>query len=113
MTYAHVLHSNGVEYVSAVEGRHWPVFGTQYHPEKPSHEFADPTLAHTRDTAALGFYAASMLVDVARLNDHNVSWEQQLDIAIYNWKPAYTARKDVYKLGPNPDVLYFIDPPEH
>ncbi len=45
-------------------------------------------------------------------NNHTqVTWQEQLDIVMYNWRPSFTARAEVYKLGPNPDVLYFIDPP--
>ena len=30
----------GVEYVSTIESKRHPFFGTQWHPEKPPYEFA-------------------------------------------------------------------------
>jgi len=34
------FHRKGLEYVSTIESKHHPFFGTQWHPEKPPFEFA-------------------------------------------------------------------------
>jgi gamma-glutamyl hydrolase len=66
------LDAEGAPYVSTVEGVQYPLFATQWHPEKPPYEFEDVTVPHTKTAIAAGFQAAQAFVDVARLNSHKV-----------------------------------------
>ena len=38
---------NGIEYISTIEGKKYPFFGTQWHPEKPPFEFGIPEVSNT------------------------------------------------------------------
>ena len=64
------LDKDGKQYVSTVEGKHMPIFATQWHPEKPAYEFSDPTIPHTRTSVDAGYMTAQLLVEVAKLNSH-------------------------------------------
>ena len=41
---------NGLEFVSTIEAKNYPIFGTQFHPEKNAYEWAPkyPGIPHTR-----------------------------------------------------------------
>ena len=41
---------NGLEFVSTMEAKNYPIFGTQFHPEKNAYEWAPkyPGIPHTR-----------------------------------------------------------------
>ena len=39
---------NGSEYISTIEAKNYPFFGTQWHPEKPPYEFSLTAIPHTR-----------------------------------------------------------------
>lgn len=100
---------NGQEYVSTVEGKKYPFFGTQWHPEKPPFEFSDNHIPHIRDAIAMSNHLANSFIDIARLGRHKVDMELELQHTIYNYAPAYTARDDVFEGSyDGPDMCYFL-----
>lgn len=100
---------NGVEYISTVEGKMYPFFGTQWHPEKPPFEFSDRHIPHMKPAIHVSQHLADTFVDIARLSQHKVDPEVELDITIYNYAPTYTAKDDVFEGSyDGPDMCYFL-----
>ena len=61
---------HGLEYVSSIEARDYPFFGTQWHPEKPPYEFSDTTIPHSRSAVSVSHHLADTFVDLARQCPH-------------------------------------------
>jgi len=82
----------GVEFVSTIEGLELPLFGSQWHPEKPVFEWT--TSHHTNhDTASVkaNSWTARFLVDQARKNNRSFpSAQEESKALIYNYDPVYT-----------------------
>lgn len=98
----------GVEYISTVEGVQYPLLATQWHPEKPPYEFVDNQMPHSRDVMDLTYHTAQAFVDLARLNKHRVSYEEQVKLSIFNIPRTFTAATRDFATFP--DTMYFIDP---
>jgi len=100
----------GELYVSTVEGRSMPVWATQYHPEKPSFEFSDPSIPHTRTSVDVGYFTAQLVVEVAKLNSHKVPYDQQVRSVIQNFDRVFVAAdpEEVESRDPLPDTLWMI-----
>jgi gamma-glutamyl hydrolase len=101
-------------YVSTVEGRHYPFFATQWHPEKPPYEFSDKTIPHTRTAIDAASFTASLFVDVARLNSHSVEYPEQVKLVIDNYDRHFVAAEGkLDEEDPLPDTLWFVPKPEN
>ncbi|RLN93154.1 hypothetical protein BBJ28_00008442 [Nothophytophthora sp. Chile5] len=66
----------GLEFVSAFEAKHYPVYAVQFHPEKNSFEYGEysdgtpfEVIDHSREGVAGGQFFASFFIDEARKND--------------------------------------------
>ncbi|KAK9803146.1 hypothetical protein WJX72_001749 [[Myrmecia] bisecta] len=103
---------NGTEYVSTIEHRRYPFFGTQWHPEKPPYEFSDLAIPHSHDAIRVGQHLANVFIELARQSPHTPeSKEEELAMLIYNYKPVFTARDIVMEPSyDGPDITYFFDP---
>jgi gamma-glutamyl hydrolase len=90
---------NGDEFVSTIEAKHYPITGTQWHPEKNTFEWkrdedGTPNEAINHSPAALlaGYYPAKYFVAQARHNMHIfASVEEEFNSLIYNYQPTYVA----------------------
>ena len=61
----------GVTFISSMEGKKYPVYGTQWHPEKPQFEWdADEVTNHTPDAITAMQYMSDFLVSEARKSQH-------------------------------------------
>lgn len=102
---------NGLEYVSTAEHKHYPFFATQWHPEKPPFEFGMQEIPHSLDAVRVSQHLANVFIDTARRSSHTPeSFEQELEMLIYNWKPWFTLKDTV--MDPSydgPDMTYFFD----
>ena len=105
---------DGNEYVSTIEHKRYPIFGTQYHPEKVAFEFSDDTIPHTRTAIEIGFAIADLFVDVARLNDHKMEYKQEVKEVIDNYERRFLASEQDQESSddPLPDTLWLIPEPE-
>ena len=80
---------NGLEFVSTIEAKNYPIFGTQFHPEKNAYEWAPkyPGIPHTRlvklcynsddheysifsEAIRVGRYFAEFFINLARQSSH-------------------------------------------
>lgn len=104
--------SSGALFVSTVEGRRYPWLATQWHPEKPPYEFADGTIPHSRTAIETAAETAGLFVDIARLNAHSISYNNQLKLVINNFKRHWVAGEGPSdEDDPLPDTLWFIPEP--
>jgi len=61
----------GVTLISSMEGKKYPVYGTQWHLEKPQFEWhADEVTNHTSDAITAMQYMSDFLVSEARKSQH-------------------------------------------
>jgi gamma-glutamyl hydrolase len=96
-----------------VEGRKYPWFATQWHPEKTPYEFTDRTIPHSRTAIQTAWSTASVFVDVARLNNHFVPYKRQVKMMIDNYHRHFLAADSIEKrFEPLPDTLWFIPNPK-
>lgn len=108
------MYRAGELYVSTVEGRHYPFFATQWHPEKPPYEFSDKTIPHTRTSIDAASLTASLLIDVARLNSHSVEYEDQVKLVIDNYERHFIAAEgELDEDDPLPDTIWFVPQPKN
>jgi len=98
----------GAPFLSMIEGKMYPIYGGQWHPEKNLFEFGENTdgtayeainhSAHAREVAQ---YVANFFVDECRKSDHKFPNEKQEDASlIYNYP--------VTKTGPEFVQTYYL-----
>mmetsp|Transcript_4011 Transcript_4011/g.11645 ORF Transcript_4011/g.11645 Transcript_4011/m.11645 type:complete len:359 (-) Transcript_4011:301-1377(-) len=84
----------GLEYVALFEGKKWPIYGIQSHPEKPAFEWAPwLPIPHQAGAVDATLALARFFVDETRRSAHRPSSRQEEEeLLIYNWMPNYTGR---------------------
>lgn len=88
---------NGLEFVSTMEAKNYPIFGTQFHPEKNAYEWAPkyPGIPHTSEAIRVGRYFAEFFINLARQSSHKfesrAAEERHLS---YNYQPFYSGSED-------------------
>jgi len=88
----------GVEFVSTVEAFNYPIFGSQWHPEKNAYEWQrdangapHEAINHARDAVLIAQYTANFFVEQARHNFHKFATPADEDKAlIYNYQAVKT-----------------------
>ena len=77
---------HGMPFVASVEAKDYPIFGTQYHPEKPSSEWVpSKKINHSWRSIELQRHFGEMFVKMARANANTFdSKESSLDINNYD-----------------------------
>lgn len=99
----------GQVFVSTMEAKDYPFYGTQWHPEKNNFEWSQNSdysnLDHSADAIAASRATAGFFVSEARKSPH-VFPEQQRDSLIYSADVLYTGANDwiyeqVYAFCPN------------
>ncbi|XP_028289732.1 gamma-glutamyl hydrolase [Gouania willdenowi] len=91
------------EFLSTVEAYDYPIYGTQWHPEKNPFEWTRSYYPHSSSAVKMSFYIAQFFVDEARKNFHRFeSVDLEQDALIYNYNPVYTGRKNIFE-----QVYYF------
>ncbi|KAL4239715.1 hypothetical protein ACF0H5_000519 [Mactra antiquata] len=82
---------SGKEFISTMEAIKYPIYGTQWHPEKPNFQWnTHYHINHGPDAIRVAQYFASFLVDEARKSNHRFSTEEEeIDSLIQNYQPVY------------------------
>jgi len=92
------IDQEGLEFISAIEARDYPFYGSQFHPEKIAYEWAPklPGIPHSREAVNVAQYFAEFFVDIARHSTHSFqNRAEEEEYLIYNYQPFYTgAEKD-------------------
>ncbi|XP_051267278.1 gamma-glutamyl hydrolase [Dicentrarchus labrax] len=92
-----------IEFVSTVEAYDYPIYGTQWHPEKNAFEWTRPYIPHSPSAVKTTFYMAEFFVSEARKNSHRFdSEEDESKALIYNYNPVYTGSKSGFE-----QIYYF------
>jgi gamma-glutamyl hydrolase len=87
------IDQEGLEFLSAMESRDYPIYGTQFHPEKNAYEWAPklPGIPHSREAVNVAQYFAEFFIDTARQSSHSFqSRSEEESHLIYNYQPVYT-----------------------
>ncbi|XP_034061959.1 gamma-glutamyl hydrolase-like isoform X3 [Gymnodraco acuticeps] len=80
-----------IEFVSTVEAYDYPIYGTQWHPEKNAFEWRRPCISHAPSAVMNTFYMAQFFVNEARKNFHTFeSEEEERSALIYNYNPVHS-----------------------
>ncbi|XP_076063691.1 gamma-glutamyl hydrolase-like [Oratosquilla oratoria] len=90
------LDDNGLEYISTVEHLELPIYGSQWHPEKNSFEWANRkttnSIPHGIEAIKVGQHFANFFVDKARMNNQTFpSEKEEEEELIYNYNPTFVA----------------------
>ncbi|XP_019122532.2 gamma-glutamyl hydrolase [Larimichthys crocea] len=86
------------EFVSTVEAYDYPIYGTQWHPEKNAFEWTRPYIPHSPSAIKTTFYMADFFVSEARKNFHRFeSKEDESKALIYNHSPVYTGMQSAFE----------------
>mmetsp|Transcript_3556 Transcript_3556/g.7625 ORF Transcript_3556/g.7625 Transcript_3556/m.7625 type:complete len:428 (+) Transcript_3556:88-1371(+) len=82
---------NDTAYVALIEGRDYPIYGNQYHPEKNLFEwYTKYPIPHNSTAVAMSSYYARYFVAEARRNDFSFGSEAALKpYLIYNYEPYF------------------------
>uniref|UniRef100_A0A2P2I7W6 folate gamma-glutamyl hydrolase n=1 Tax=Hirondellea gigas TaxID=1518452 RepID=A0A2P2I7W6_9CRUS len=87
---------DNLEYISTIEHKHFPIFGTQWHPEKNPYEWKFSTIPHSPEAIKLEHYVMEVFVGKARLNHNSFTSEAEAEsYLIYNYSPIYI--RQLYK----------------
>lgn len=83
---------NNIEFVSSIEHKKYPFYGTQYHPEKVLYEWIpEHNIAHSPNAVLVSQWFSNFFVDQSRRNMNKFSDSDELDKAIiYNFQPIFT-----------------------
>jgi len=95
-----------LQFISSMEGIRYPIFGTQFHPEKPAFEWNPAEgIVHTADSVFANWYFSRFLVNAARNNDRAfASYADEQKYIIYNYSPVFTEVEE-----PSFEQMYFFN----
>eukprot|EP00092_Neocalanus_flemingeri_P020717 GFUD01022451.1.p1 GENE.GFUD01022451.1~~GFUD01022451.1.p1 ORF type:complete len:382 (-),score=85.16 GFUD01022451.1:168-1313(-) len=89
---------NHLEYISSIEAKDYPFFGTQFHPEKNIFEWneQEPMIPHSRHAVHVSLYFATHFVNMARKSRHSFKdRDTEEKFLIYRYQPQYVGREDL------------------
>jgi len=89
--------TDGLEFISTLEAKNFPIFGTQWHPEKNPYEWTPkyPDLPHSKEAVKVSFYMAEFFVSKARRSLHSFpSRSSEEETLIYNHQPLLTGNEE-------------------
>lgn len=86
------------KFVSTMEAYDFPIYATQWHPEKNAFEWTRPYIPHTPSAIKTTFYMANFFVNEARKSFHSfASTEEEEKALIYNYNPEYTGIQSAFE----------------
>nr|XP_057916392.1 gamma-glutamyl hydrolase-like [Doryrhamphus excisus] len=105
-TFYKVLSTNTdgkTDFLSTIEAFHYPIYGTQWHPEKNAFEWRKPYIAHSPSAVQVTFFMAEFFVGEARKNYHSFASEDaEAQALVYNFSPVKTHKTSAFE-----QVYYF------
>ena len=84
---------NGLEFISLLEATDYPIWGSQFHPEKNAYEWTlkYPRIPHDSDSIHSAAFFAEFFVEHTRQNNHRfIDRQAEEEHLIYNFKPFFT-----------------------
>ncbi|XP_030622096.1 gamma-glutamyl hydrolase [Chanos chanos] len=92
---------NGSKFVSTMEGKKYPFYGVQWHPEVNRFQW-DPNyqFPHSKNAVRVSSLLAEFFVNEARRSLHRFSQpEEEIKALIYNYSPVYVGNITAYELS--------------
>ena len=80
---------SGNPFVAMVQGKKYPIFGTQFHPEKNLFEFLNSVFPHDNDAIISASYLSNFIVSLGRKNNNTFPIEELNQQLIYNYPPIF------------------------
>ena len=80
---------SGTPFVGMVEAKNYPIFGTQFHPEKNLYEWNQDSINHDFDAVSMTTYFANFFVAQARKNNNQFPSGELTSALIYNFPPVF------------------------
>ncbi len=99
-----------LKFVSTIEGKELPIYGTQWHPSYPLFLFnpmSEKGLVHSRDTVLAMQYLANFFVNEARKNDNRFGDDEIEAFCFESQVPTFVERVE----GAFYNLMYFFGPP--
>ncbi|XP_060535921.1 gamma-glutamyl hydrolase-like isoform X2 [Cylas formicarius] len=92
------IDSNGLEFISAMEHRTYPLYGVQFHPEKNQFEFKkNKGFPHSEQSVRVAQHFANFFVGECRKNANRFPNDDvEVRSLIYNFNPKYTGMNNSY-----------------
>ncbi|EFC39229.1 predicted protein [Naegleria gruberi] len=99
------LDRNGRKYASLLEHSKYPIYGSQFHPEKSMFEWnPNEVINHSLESVKVNSYFGKFFINECRKNSHTFKSEQFLEKSlIYQFTPVYT-----YPLVNDFEQCYFV-----
>jgi len=89
---------NQLEFVALIEAHEYPIWGSQFHPEKNPYEWTRKyeNIPHSKEAMDASAFFAQYFVGHTRKNNRQFeSREMEENNLIYNFPPAYTGKQDI------------------
>jgi gamma-glutamyl hydrolase len=80
---------SGTQFVGMVEAKNYPIFGSQFHPEKNLYEWNEDVIPHFYDAVATTTYLSNFFVAQTRKNTNVFPQSQLTPSLIYNYPPIF------------------------
>lgn len=81
----------GRPFASTIEGKNYPVYGVQWHPEKNAWEWTpNEDIPHSATAVAVCEYMAKFFVDEARKSKVVTDYNTLMELVIWNYSPVFT-----------------------
>jgi len=84
---------DGLEFISLMEAKHYPIWGSQYHPEKNAYEWTRkyPDIPHFKDAIHASAHQAEFFIEQTRKNLNSfASRDEEEKYLIYSYQPEFT-----------------------
>ncbi|KAI5622128.1 gamma-glutamyl hydrolase precursor [Silurus asotus] len=89
---------NGAVFVSTMEGKTYPFYGVQWHPEVNRFQWSPQySFPHSKNAIRLSSLLAEFFVNEGRRSSHHFSQQEESRALIYNYNPVYTANVSGYE----------------
>ncbi|EGC36406.1 hypothetical protein DICPUDRAFT_31892 [Dictyostelium purpureum] len=109
-TFFNVLSTNvdrdGNTFISTIEAKNYPIYGVQWHPEKPIFEWWDQeVMNHSFMSVLSNQYTSNFFVNECRKSSHSFSDPTvEAQSLIYNYQPQYS-----YQSVPDFEQIYYFN----
>ncbi|OMJ89508.1 hypothetical protein SteCoe_8304 [Stentor coeruleus] len=85
-----IMHDkSGSPFVGMIEARNYPIWGTQFHPEKNLYEWNQNSIPHFYNAVVMSTYMSNFFVSQTRKNTNVFPQNELTPQLIYNWPPIF------------------------
>ena len=84
-----MVDKSGKPFVAIIEAKNYPIFGTQFHPEKNLYEWNQDSIPHMYNAVMMSTYLSNFIVSQARKNTNQFTPNELTPALIYNYPPVF------------------------